>query len=132
MGAEHEYTHCFEFPRAAGELPLAHVRAWIRGWLTNAWPSAAYDAELAATELLTNAYEHSQGTIVLRLLLIRERAVLRLEVEDGSPHLAPRSRPSPDVGQRRGRGLVMIDLLGAWGVVPAAGRKTVWVEIALA
>jgi anti-sigma regulatory factor (Ser/Thr protein kinase) len=133
VGSTDEREFSYEFSRQAGKPALSQVRAWIRDRLTSERPTAVYDTQLAATELVTNAYEHARGAIVLRLRLIRERAVLRLEVEDGSPDLPPRQPSTPDVGQIRGRGLLLINALSsAWGVRRAPGSKTVWVEIALA
>lgn len=133
MAVGDEREHRCELTRASGEPSLGQVRAWVRDRLTNERPNTVYDAEIAVTELLTNVYEHACGAITSRLRLIRERAVLRLEVEDGSPDLTPRPLSTPDYGRLRGRGLVMIEVLSsAWGVYLASGRKTVWVEIALA
>lgn len=123
----------YEFPRVVGNPALAQLRAWLRDRLADEAPNAVSDAELAVTELVANAYEHARGAITVRLRPIRERAVLRVEVEDGSPELPPRPQPGPDHGQPRGRGLLLINALStAWGVLRAPGRKTVWVEIALA
>ncbi|HEX5113594.1 MAG TPA: ATP-binding protein [Pseudonocardiaceae bacterium] len=131
-GADGRQYH-YEFSRTVGTPALSQLRAWLRDRLTNEAPNAVWDAELAVTELVSNAYEHARGAITVQLHLIAERAVLRVEVEDGSPELSPRPEPGPDHGRPHGRGLLLINALStAWGVLGAPERKTVWVEIALA
>ncbi|HET6699616.1 MAG TPA: PAS domain S-box protein, partial [Nocardioidaceae bacterium] len=53
---------------------------------------------------------------------------LRVEVQDGSPHLPERREQAPLAGF--GRGLVLIeDVVDAWGVSRGSRGKTVWFEI---
>ncbi|MGW2558518.1 ATP-binding protein [Streptomyces sp. NPDC001514] len=98
-------------------------------------------AELLATELLTNAYLHSDGPYTLRLRAM-ESDRLRLSVWDSNPdipspfHGGPAPRPPDDA--ERGRGLHMVQLfadnwgafpLGAGGLFGEGGGKLLWVEL---
>ncbi|WP_435059063.1 ATP-binding protein [Streptomyces sp. bgisy060] len=72
----------------------------------------ADDVVLVVSELVTNAIEHGQGDVVLRVE--RRRAHLYVGVADGSPvRAAIRPTNEEDPG---GRGLVLVDALSAgWG-----------------
>jgi anti-sigma regulatory factor (Ser/Thr protein kinase) len=119
----------FDFPAT---MALSQMRAWLRANLRGMSPDTVSDAELVATELVTNAYEHASGATALRLSLPPDRPVLRLEVDDTCPDQPPDPhyvRRSDDPG---GRGLMLItSLTTAWGVLSGVGRKTVWAEIRL-
>jgi anti-sigma regulatory factor (Ser/Thr protein kinase) len=86
--------------------------------------AAAFVAELAVSELVTNAIRY--GTEPIRLRLIRERSLI-CEVSDGSstsPHL--RRARTFDEG---GRGLFMIaQLARRWGTRYSMTGKTIWAE----
>lgn len=108
---------------------LVEVRNWLRELLPGITDEALQDVELVTTELLTNAYEHAAGPFGLRLARLYGQGLVRLEVDDGAPHLLPRSgRAAPN--DRRGRGLLMVGAIcGDWGMRLDADRKTVWAEV---
>ncbi len=125
-GVEHD----FEFGTTVIP-PLAQLRSWLRGLLRDVTDEACLDVELAATELLTNAYEHAAGPFELRLLRPRGRPMVRLEVDDACPHLLPQPRGDAPT-DHRGRGLMMIKAVSrAWGVRLNSDRKTIWAEISV-
>jgi anti-sigma regulatory factor (Ser/Thr protein kinase) len=124
-----------------GELPhlplqLAPVsqasrqaRAYVRSALTAlGHPALADSAELAVTEMVTNACLHARTPIVVRLRVTAENTV-RIEVTDESPR-APELRGF-DAMATTGRGLRLLESFGRWGVdpvAPPATGKTVWFE----
>jgi anti-sigma regulatory factor (Ser/Thr protein kinase) len=111
--------------------PLSELRAWLRGLLADEPPDLVIDVELAVTELVTNAYEHTGLLLAVRVSRPMDRPVLRVEVDDGAPERPPRPGASTR-GGFRGRGLLMIDGISSrWGVETGDERKTVWVEIPL-
>jgi hypothetical protein len=129
------------FCRVTGELPqeplaLAPIgqasrqaRAYIRNGLTAlGWEALLDSAELAVTELVTNACLHARTPIVVALRIMADNAV-RIEVTDGSP-LVPEQRRF-DTMATTGRGLRLLESFGRWGVetpAPPLTGKTVWFE----
>ncbi|MEV5595220.1 PAS domain S-box protein [Streptomyces sp. NPDC052496] len=93
--------------------------------ILRAWNLAALadTALLLASELLTNAVRHAQGSLTLRVWYsMRE---LGVEVADGSTP-RPRARLA-DSAEENGRGLMLVEALAdAWGSRPGAAGKTVW------
>jgi anti-sigma regulatory factor (Ser/Thr protein kinase) len=82
---------------------------------------------LIVSELVSNAFVHGQGTIVLSVRRVDD--VLRIEVRDeGRPariDVVPEEQRS-----NRGRGLWIVEQLASdWGTVEGTGR--VWAEVAL-
>jgi anti-sigma regulatory factor (Ser/Thr protein kinase) len=89
-------------------------------------PDAVHSAELAVTELVTNALLHGQPPVVVRVVLGDAR--VRVEVADGSPNLPVRAVPSADA--MTGRGLALVEAVSIdWGAEPVADGKVVWAEI---
>ncbi|MCX2968227.1 MULTISPECIES: ATP-binding protein [Streptomyces] len=86
------------------------VRAKLRLWRHE---DHAADAALLVTELLTNAFQHTEGSDVgLRVTLTP--AHLRIEVADGSPRRPHVRQAGPD--DEGGRGLLLVQALAtAWG-----------------
>ncbi len=83
-------------------------------------------AELAISELVTNALLHGEGAITL--CVVETDGALLIEVSDHGP-VDPKMR-NPVVSDRHGRGLVAINALSKdWGVRRVGARKTVWCEI---
>ncbi|MFG2922040.1 ATP-binding protein [Streptomyces sp. NPDC048305] len=96
------------------------------------------DAELLASELVTNAYQHSSGPYSLRLRGAGRNRV-RVGVWDSNPEI-----PEPFVGgvtdvpcplAERGRGLQLVrECAESWGAYPVGGAlpgqggKVLWVE----
>jgi CheY-like chemotaxis protein len=85
------------------------------------------DAQLVATELVTNALVHAGSTCVLRVGLSDD--VLRLQVVDLGPGMP--DPQSADQGDEHGRGLLLVSMLcSAWGVeMLPDGGKIVWAEM---
>lgn len=84
------------------------------------------DAQLALSELVTNAVLHGREPIVVRFRVTA--AGLRVEVQDGSPVSPSFSMLDPTAVT--GRGLLLISALSDhWGVEPTAGGKSVWFEL---
>ena len=85
-------------------------------------------AQLLTSELVSNAMEHTSGSI--RVSFDCADGVLRVRVRDESAHEPVVGRPL--VSDLRGRGLLMVESLAmAWGVAPdlLTGGKTVWFRL---
>jgi anti-sigma regulatory factor (Ser/Thr protein kinase) len=128
-------TYTFQVPhdprapgiaRAALRLVLqAHGRAEL-----------ADDAELLASELLTNAHRHTTGPYALRIgpgAMDAHR--VRVAVWDGDPKVPlgfGRCAPTADVTAEKGRGLFLVrayaDDWGAYTFPAATGGKLLWAE----
>ncbi len=132
MGTAGAEQRQYEFGlRLPSNPPLAELRAWLRDLLADEAPELLIDIELVATELVTNAYEHTGQLLAVRVSRPSDRPVLRIEVDDGAPDRPPRPGAST-LGAFRGRGLLMVDGISRkWGFVRGNDRKTVWVEIPL-
>jgi anti-sigma regulatory factor (Ser/Thr protein kinase) len=84
-------------------------------------------ALLVSSELVTNAYQHGEGEIELRVNVLDDR--LRIEVIDEGGRQAPavRAQPADETG---GWGLQIVDHLAVqWGVFE--GTTHVWADLAL-
>ncbi|MBP2369690.1 ATP-binding protein [Pseudonocardia parietis] len=104
---------------------LSGIRQWLRGHLTS--PEHALDAELVATELISNAIDHGGGAHEVRIVVGPSDAV-RVEVDDTAPAArltVGRSR----LGGARGNGLRIIDAMSSWGVRRTGTGKTVWAHL---
>lgn len=88
-------------------------------------------AQLATSELVTNAIVHGRSEVRLGLLVDAPRRAIRIEVgDDNSRH--PRVQPADD-GALDGRGLFIVDLLATrWGVRDSETGKVVWLELVAA
>lgn len=83
-------------------------------------------AQLAISEVVTNALVHAAPPLRLRVLLADQS--LRVELSDASPRL-PATRHFGDTAPT-GRGLRLIEeLVSRWGSHPTPGGKVVWFEI---
>lgn len=104
-----------------------------RAFLTEALVSwgcgaVADDALLLLSETLTNAVQHAEGPIGLRVR--RTATDLTVEVSDRSPHL-PQPRLAAD-DEESGRGLLLVRTLAeGWGVRPTDEGKTTWFTVRL-
>lgn len=108
--------------------PLTKFRGWLRTVLADLHADVIYDVELAATELITNAYEHGGGVVAVRLSR-PPGGPARLEVDDARPNL-PLTAGTTSAGAYRGRGLRIVDAIAdAWGVNQTVHRKTVWADL---
>jgi DNA-binding NarL/FixJ family response regulator len=107
--------------RAARRFIRAQCQQWNCG-------DVAEQAELIASELVTNAVIHAQSAFEVRLR--RDEQVLRIEVADKSTD-APDPR-EPDESSESGRGMFLVSSMShAWGVDPQPPGKIVWAEFAL-
>lgn len=110
-----------------GAAPTA--RAAVRALLAGSDLAARLDdAELAVSELVTNAVLHGRApiTVVLRL----SDGTLRVAVADGSPVSPSFSMLDPTAVT--GRGLMLISATAdTWGVDPLPGGKSVWFELSV-
>ncbi|WP_089955921.1 ATP-binding protein [Lentzea xinjiangensis] len=114
------------------ELDLAdrpEVRV-VRRWAADAVPHIGaeqlQDLLLVVTEMVSNAYDHGQQPVSLRVLVLGVR--VRLEVTDTSldPPVVGRSR----IADTRGRGMALVAALTAdWGHTTSAAGKVVWAEL---
>jgi GAF domain-containing protein len=110
--------------RRARRLTRQTVGAWTLG-------EVSLEAELIATELVTNAVLH--GAPPISLEFVHAEGVLRVAVADSSLMPPVLGRPAADAMTGRGLGLVA-SLASDWGVAPAAnlGRgKVVWADLVL-
>lgn len=99
----------------------------LRSWQVPA--DKAGDIVLAASELVTNAFEHGRGGITVRLRFAG--GCLLLEVRDSSPAAPMLDRAAPH--SSRGRGLALVEALSsAWGHRRAGDGKWVWAEFQVA
>ncbi|MFT7834587.1 ATP-binding protein [Saccharothrix sp. BKS2] len=81
------------------------------------------DVLLVVTELVSNAYDH--GDRALELRVGGSRQLVRIEVDDESPDMPVLGRSS--IGRYRGHGLLMVEnLCKDWGVARGTAHKTVW------
>jgi signal transduction histidine kinase len=118
---------------------VSETRGLLRDQLKN-WgvPALSDTAELLATELLTNALQHTGGGAVLTATLSPAPGHrLRIEVSDS---LARRPKaPAPgavaravDSGEHgtSGRGLILVEALAdSWGAQAQGRGKVVWFEL---
>jgi anti-sigma regulatory factor (Ser/Thr protein kinase) len=85
------------------------------------------DAQLLASELVTNAVRHASGPIDVRAY-VRD-GFLRLEVGDSSVECGPEPRAA-DADDEGGRGMEIIDKLSArWGWRARGHVKVVWLDL---
>ncbi|MFH8346601.1 SpoIIE family protein phosphatase [Streptomyces sp. NPDC018045] len=119
-------------PSGASEV-RAMLRRTMDQWRAG---SIAYDIEVAATELITNALTHTDSGALVTVELLpsgargRARRRVRLEVEDRSSRW-PRRR-TPGETATSGRGLMMVEALSdSWGAEPRGSGKALWCEFAL-
>jgi anti-sigma regulatory factor (Ser/Thr protein kinase) len=90
-------------------------------------PSLVPDAGIVASELMTNAIEHGNGAVELRISW--QAGLLRIEVSDQAGSENPRLRQADD-DDFGGRGLALVHALSdRWGWLPNAAGKTVWAEL---
>jgi hypothetical protein len=98
--------------------------------LTWGLPGLADDAELLASELVTNAVRASdgRGQAVVQVWLVADHDSLVLAVWDGGDGLPARYDVGPfDPG---GRGLTIVDTLSAsWGAYATVPGKVVWAVV---
>ena len=107
-------------------LVATAVSAWRLG------ETVRHDAALTASELVTNAVLHA-GTPI-HVVVRRRGSGIRIEVEDGNPHLPPldAARPEDLLANRSmtGRGLALVAAIAErWGSEPCTAGKVIWAEV---
>jgi PAS domain S-box-containing protein len=103
------------------------ARALVRIALEqNGLEAWADSAELALSEIVTNAFLHA-GT-ALQVHVRTDSDGLRVEVADGSPHLPVQRDYSSSSGTGRGMRIVS-ELVDEWGAFAHGDGKVVWFEI---
>lgn len=114
------------------ELPpvatsAGEARRLLRDALSGVESDDSVDAaQVAISEIVTNALVHAGTPMRLRVLL--RGSALRVELSDGSPHL-PHRRDYSSVAAT-GRGLHMVaQMVDRWGAYPDGRGKVVWFEI---
>lgn len=116
--------------RGADVPALVQVRRWASRTLGALDDAHLGDVLLVATELVTNAFDHGNGPLQVRMSHNSVPCEVLVEVDDScldQPVLA-----SANDGRPRGRGMVIVDKLAkAWGVDDhrSTGSKTVWARI---
>lgn len=115
------HVRTWEFRAAVEEMPS--VRAAVTGQLAE-WDldEHGFALEMVVCELVTNAVQHAQGPIGLRL--IRDLSLI-CEVSDTSS-TAPHARRA-DLMDEGGRGLYLVgQLMDRWGTRYTPRGKTIW------
>jgi anti-sigma regulatory factor (Ser/Thr protein kinase) len=105
---------------------VSAARRYVRDTLHRLHRTDVLDAaELAASELTTNACLHARTPFEIRVV-VRDDGRVRIEVSDDSPRAPHRRRHNLDA--TTGRGLELLSAIGEWGVAERPGGKTVWFE----
>ncbi len=120
-------THLSPDLRAVGDA-RRFLRDVLRSW--KAEGDTVDNAELIASELVTNAVTHTGAPAQLLLTREPDTRLLRISVSDGSTrHPSPREADLDALG---GRGLAIVDVLAqSWGVTDQGDGKAVWAELPL-
>ncbi|MEU6546847.1 SpoIIE family protein phosphatase [Streptomyces sp. NPDC046859] len=117
---------CAVWPLDPDPTAVSAVRRRTRAQLT-AWgveEETAYNTQLIASELVTNALRYGRPPIELRLIRGRTLTCEVRDADTAAPHL--RHAGTVDEG---GRGLFIVaQLAQAWGTRPAVRGKTIWAE----
>ena len=112
-------------PSTTATVPVA--RAGVRQFL-NGHPMA-WDAELVASELVSNAVIHGGGP-ELKLTVHRGKTAVRIEVTNSGSDRVPRAS-RPDDNREGGRGLLLVEQYSTrWGHDGVHDRyMTIWAEL---
>ena len=110
----------------ASAASASRARALVREVVAQEGADLLDTAQLAVSEVVTNALVHAGTEIRLRIML--GPTGLRVEVGDGSPHFPSLRDYTPLAGT--GRGLQLLDdIVDAWGVFARGDGKVVWFEL---
>lgn len=111
--------------QAPGEARRAITRFLARSGL----PQIIDDAQLLASELVTNAVRHATGPIIVRAYLTD--GFLHIEVYDSSTDAPPQRRQAlPD--DEGGRGMELVEKLSSrWGYRVSGHSKVIWLDLRL-
>jgi len=112
-----DFDHDHDSPRKA--------RAALLPLLSDPNDPIAANVELAASELVSNAVQHTSDGGTVRAWDPRPDIPFRLEVSDNATEFDASSSTS----EHGGRGLSIVDeLADEWGVQPNGEGKTIWAE----
>lgn len=116
-------SHAFQVAFTPARPRVGHMRrittAFLGLW--NVGGPLAENIVLAVSELVTNAVEHGEGDVALRVQYADNE--LRVAVSDGNP--TPASLRSPGDDDDSGRGLLLVTVLAhKWGT--SDDGKTTW------
>ncbi|MFJ9779310.1 ATP-binding protein [Amycolatopsis sp. NPDC101161] len=115
--------------RGTSAPALVEIRRWASRTLARVDDAHLGDVLLVATELVTNAYDHGNGPLGVRMRHTPSPCRVWIEVDDNCPDHPVLAPPSPE--RLGGRGMYIVDKLAcAWGVLDhPGGSKTVWAEV---
>jgi anti-sigma regulatory factor (Ser/Thr protein kinase) len=122
-----ETTSLVAFTLPSTPYSVRMARFYIRAALSyHALGDYAEDAEMVASELITNAITHAGAPSVgLELTCLEGTRTLAIVVTDPSP--VPPVKRDPAAGAAHGRGLHVVDALSArWGWRPRHPGKAVY------
>jgi anti-sigma regulatory factor (Ser/Thr protein kinase) len=104
------------------------ARRTVEGYAREFVPGAVDEAVLIASELVTNAFLHGEGEIVLRLQRRGDRFRIEVEDEGGDPNIRIVDAAERGSG---GHGLKVVQQVSsAWGATDGVGH--VWAELKIA
>ena len=120
-------------PYTAASVGAARRRVVTDLLSAGIFESAASDAAIVISELMTNALRHANplpGAVIrVGWLLASDR--VELEVSDGGGPTVP-VRGDPGQSATSGRGLGIVEKLSSrWGVRQDDGEMTVWAEVSV-
>lgn len=111
-------------PTSCGEARSA-VRSFC---LSHALPHLADDAELLASELMTNAIKHSHELITVIALYANDQLLVNVRDDDTQTATPVASAAATDA--ESGRGLHLVDqIAGNWGTTLHPDGKSVWFRL---
>ncbi|MEV6823742.1 ATP-binding protein [Amycolatopsis sp. NPDC051102] len=115
--------------RGTSTPALVEVRRWASRALARVDDAHLGDVLLVATELVTNAYDHGDGPLQVRMSHTPSSCRVRIEVDDSCPDHPVLATPSLE--RPGGRGMhIVAKLARTWGVREhPGGSKTVWAEV---
>ncbi|QEV00802.1 ATP-binding protein [Streptomyces viridifaciens] len=130
--AVHHHRH-LAFAAGSGASSVNEGRAFTRRALAD-WrltcSTTGDDAQLVASELLTNAVRHTAGPLAMDL--DDDGSRLRITVTDPRADITPPDPGSHQPARIGGHGLFIVDRLALhWGAFPEGCGKTVWADLLL-
>jgi serine phosphatase RsbU (regulator of sigma subunit)/anti-sigma regulatory factor (Ser/Thr protein kinase) len=109
---------------------VRRARRFVREWLRSVGLAPmSEEAELLASEVVTNALVHGDSDVDIHVRRYPER--VRIEVRDSDPHLVLPTGPTlTNEEAEGGRGLIIVSAMAsAWGNSPSGRGKTIWFEL---
>jgi anti-sigma regulatory factor (Ser/Thr protein kinase) len=119
-----------EFPLSADVEAPGKARAIVRARWSESDDEVLDDLTLIVSELVSNAVQHGEPQIVLRMRT--DPLSVDISVLDHGRDVPSGTVVAPDRSATSGRGLTIVDhLANDWGVVPFEGApgKTVWARL---